>query len=75
MLVEYEIPEEHVFEIQGLPRPQYFVTLGREIADITARERAGKPFFVVPVGDFRGIYNDRYVVLRVSSPGLIAKTQ
>jgi len=57
MLVEYEIPPEQVFVIEGLPPPRYFVLLGRETANIEARENEGKPFYVVPVGDFRGIYN------------------
>jgi len=58
MLVEYQIPEALVFEIQGLPRPRYFVVLGRGIADIATRERRKQPFYVVPFGEWRGIYND-----------------
>ena len=52
------IPDEYYFEIEGLARLRYFVTRG-SLANIRDREYNKLPFFVVPVGEYRGIYNDK----------------
>jgi len=59
MPVVEPIPDEYLLEIEGLARLQYYVTRGPNLADIRDREDSKLPFYVVPVGEYRGIYNNQ----------------